>query len=181
MFSYLNLSSYTEICPKNKFHNASCFQTTNNYTTLTFNYFESSNDSVIRQRQTHSDCIYKPNDCSVIHGQAHGEHLMSCESHICPNRYFKCPGYYCISWKFVCNGHWECPGGTDEVRCDRTACPGMFRCKNSSICISKEDICDSVHDCQLNDDENFCSKKQSNCPSNCSCLLFSLFCEDKSH
>ncbi len=80
----------------------------------------------------------------------------------------------CLPWKLVCNGLWECPGGTEEMRCNRTECPGMSKCRNSSICLSYDNLCDSIHDCHLNDDEQFCSMKSKVCPSNCSCLLLSL-------
>ena len=96
-----------------------------------------------------------------------------------PNKFFKCPGFYCILWRYVCNNKWECPGGTDENSCPKSACPGLFKCKNSTICISKESLCDFVSDCDLNDDENFCSDQKHFCPPNCSCLLFSLSCKSK--
>ena len=97
---------------------------------------------------------------------------------ICPGKYFKCPQSYCLPWRLVCNGLWECPGGTEEMHCNHTACPGMFRCKNSSICISVDNLCDLIHDCHLHEDEHFCSINPiANCPLNCSCLLFSMTCE----
>ncbi len=102
----------------------------------------------------------------------------SCEHYICPGKYFKCPRSYCLPWRLVCNGLWECPGGREEMHCNHTACPGMFRCKNSSICISVDNLCDSFHDCHSYEDEHFCSINQiANCPLNCSCLLFSMTCE----
>ncbi len=99
---------------------------------------------------------------------------------VCQSSYFKCPGFYCLPWRFVCNGQWECPGGTDEIHCNKTTCPGMFKCKASSICISYVSLCDVISDCPLNDDEYFCYKGLTlqSCPSNCSCLQFSLFCQE---
>ena len=28
---------------------------------------------------------------------------------------FKCPGYHCIPWSYVCDGKWDCPHGYDEL------------------------------------------------------------------
>ena len=81
--------------------------------------------------------------------------------------------YTVIPWRFVCNGHWECPGGMDEIMCSRNSCPGMFKCRNSSICLSPDNLCDSTSDCIYNEDERFCPIQEyfQECPSNCSCLL----------
>ncbi len=97
---------------------------------------------------------------------------------ICESKYFKCPGFYCLPWRFVCTGQWECPGGTDEMDCQRKVCPGMFKCRNSSICISNQNLCDtkSFFDCPLGDDEHLCTREPHVCPTNCSCLLFDLSC-----
>ena len=96
-----------------------------------------------------------------------GRVLVSCEDHVCGDKYFKCPGFYCLPWRYVCNGEWECPGGVDEKNCDRTICPGMFMCKNSSICITTDSLCDLISDCYLNDDENYCpiDRVPNKCPS----------------
>ena len=115
-----------------------------------------------------------PMECSCLESYSHGQHLVSCETHTCNPKYFKCPGYYCIAWRYVCNNKWECPGGMDEIDCDRTACPGMFRCKDSVTCISQESLCDDIPDCNYGDDQSFCEGQS--CPSNCSCLLYSISC-----
>ncbi len=103
-------------------------------------------------------------------------------TYTCPRKYFKCPGLYCLPWRLVCNGKWECPGGTDEMQCNNRRCPGKIRCKNSSICISRESLCDSIYDCHLQEDEHFCGINQisNDCPINCSCLLYSIKCENGS-
>ena len=89
--------------------------------------------------------------------------------------YFKCPGYYCIPWRLVCNGLWDCPDGTEEeFLCNRTSCPGQFKCHNTSICISACSICDDVMDCKLGDDEHFCHPLLPACPENCTCIIFSI-------
>ncbi len=79
----------------------------------------------------------------------------------------------------MCNGIWECPGGTDErkIDCPQTTCPGRFRCKNSSVCISINSTCDKERDCPNKDDEHFCSLDYD-CPMKCSCLFHSLSCKN---
>ena len=99
----------------------------------------------------------------------------NCESFVCSQKHFKCPGYYCIPWRLVCHGVWDCPDGTEEKSfklCNRTSCPGQFKCHNTSICISAESICDDIFDCNLADDEHFCYPLLPNCPENCICVLY---------
>ncbi len=79
--------------------------------------------------------------------------------------YFKCPNYYCLHWKLVCDGAWDCPWGTDETSCLKRDCPGMFPCPSSSICILASNICDSIKDCPHLQDEIFCDVR--GCPDNC--------------
>ncbi len=122
----------------------------------------------------------EPSVCGIIDGNSSGYHLISCENHTCLSIYFKCPGYYCLPWRFVCNGQWDCPGGMEEIHCNRTACPGMFKCRMSSICIPHVSICDNITDCPLKDDQHFCDRSLNlmSCPTNCSCLVFSIFCQE---
>ena len=106
--------------------------------------------------------------------------MLTKTDYTCNSKHFKCPDFYCVLWKFVCNGKWECPGGTDELKmdCPKTTCPGMLRCRNSSICISRENICDKDNDCPSKDDEQFCTNNILYCPRNCSCLFYSLSCKN---
>ena len=73
-----------------------------------------------------------------------GGHLENCTYFEC-NMKFKCPGYYCIPWGYVCDGKWDCPHGLDESQEDicvnQRQCFNMFKCKNSIICIHLNDIC----------------------------------------
>ncbi len=103
----------------------------------------------------------------------YGQHLIECENVECRTKYFKCPGYYCIPFRYVCNGLWECPGGTEENNCYIRSCPGYFKCLNSVICIYPESLCDGIIDCPHGDDISFCDM---NLP--CSCLLYSLSCKN---
>jgi hypothetical protein len=37
----------------------------------------------------------------------------------CPNGTIKCPGSYCISRRFLCDGQFQCPGKEDEEDCGK--------------------------------------------------------------
>ena len=93
---------------------------------------------------------------------------------------YKCPGYYCIPWNYICDGKWDCPSDLDEQNgCGhKKGCNGMYKCKNSQICIHPGSICDGLHDCSHGDDENFCEVKDLQCPNNYKCLLYTLLCHD---
>ncbi len=165
------VSNYSWECPVavQKDHSyESCIIPLDNYNTLTLDFtgldqFRKTN----YEMETNIHCLFEPNKCYSRARPGNGEHLLSCENHTCSHEYFKCPGFYCLPWRFVCSGQWECPGGTDEMNCHQRSCPGMFRCKNSTICITKISICDSVSDCHLEDDEHFCEQIPHPCPANC--------------
>ncbi len=95
---------------------------------------------------------------------------------LCHINYFKCPSYYCIPWRERCNGFWNCPGGIDELSCNRTSCPQQYRCSNSTLCIAIADICNKFSDCPLKDDEMFCFLKNMTCFPKCTCRLYSISC-----
>ncbi len=98
-------------------------------------------------------------------------------TYICNRKYFKCPGFYCVPYRYTCDGKWDCPGGLEEMmNCHREACPGLFKCRSSSICVTTQSICDGICDCQFREDEFFCNISISNCPVQCRCLLFSILC-----
>ncbi len=147
----------------------SCNHLLQNIDPMTFNFIEPYYEEATTH--TSGQCVYEPNECGLPEGINKEEHFLSCESYNCTNRYFACPYYYCLPWRFVCNGRWECPGGTDEMLCERTECPGMFKCKDSTICISVESMCDTVIDCHFGDDEHFCLKNYDSysCPPKCAC------------
>ncbi len=106
-----------------------------------------------------------------------GDHLLICEEFKCAAKYFKCPGYYCIPWRYVCNAIWDCPGGLEETECsNRKVCPGQFKCYNSSICLDRDSLCDNVKDCIHGDDEVLCGNGFSDCLTNCTCFLYSISC-----
>ncbi len=114
----------------------------------------------------------------------HGEHIQDCSNFEC-NMMFKCPGYYCIPWRRVCDGEWNCPSGRDESYhyhsiCSQTrTCKHMFQCHNTKRCIHLGDVCDGIRDCPSADDENFCSLHSFHCFKGCTCAAFTLLCTQK--
>ncbi len=94
----------------------------------------------------------------------------------CPEKYYKCPQYYCVRYKFLCDGKWDCPAGHDESKmlCTDRKCQGQFKCHNSTICISIQSICDGILDCPFGDDIYFCFPPIPLCPKNCTCQLYSM-------
>ncbi len=107
---------------------------------------------------------------------ANSSHLLDCDGFNCTSDYYKCPEEYCIPWRFVCNGVWECPGGMEEKQCHHHGCPAKFSCINSQICLSISSINDLMYDCPFGDDEYFHFPLLPECYSGCKCLLYSLYC-----
>ena len=124
-------------------------------------------------------CYYVLNTENKLIPCQHGEHLESCEDFEC-NMKFKCPLHYCIPWRYVCDGKWDCPQGLDENKDSVCAierdCSNMFKCKNSITCIHLGNVCDNNFDCPLKDDEQFCLLKRSKCLANCLCLTYAIRC-----
>ena len=108
-----------------------------------------------------------------------GDHLENCTHFEC-NMKYKCRGYYCSPWGYVCDGKWDCPHGLDEnipTNCQTGRhCINMFKCKNSLICVYINDICNNEIHCPLDDDEYFCDLKSVNCPPKCFCWSFAVKC-----
>ncbi len=171
-----NLTDFEWACPLSLSYKkySPCFVLSKNLSTLTFNLLTSLDK--LQTRKTEDLCIYEPNDCSMNNTQTNGENLISCKHHKCDRNYFKCHNFYCIPWRLVCSGQWECPGGSDEMYCETRTCHGMFKCRSSSLCIAKGSVCDHFDDCPFTDDEMFCdmSKGRQTCPTKCSCLLLNL-------
>ena len=59
-------------------------------------------------------CLYKLSVRNELIPCNNGGHLENCLKFQC-NMLFKCSGYYCIPWIYVCDGKWDCPYGEDEV------------------------------------------------------------------
>ncbi len=138
--------------------------------------------------KSESYCLYELDDCGHLTIHKYGQHLADCEDVICHTKYFKCPKYYCLPFRYVCNGLWECPGGVEENNCHTVNCSGLFKCVHSVICISPASLCDGIIDCPHGDDTEFCDKKLPICPNSCNwnlrlpqsqnCLLRSPFLKD---
>ena len=127
-----------------------------------------------------SHCIYILNiHNNAVHPNVNGEHLTDCGEYTCNHTYYKCPGFYCIPWQYVCNNRIDCPGGLEERSCNGSCLyPMQFKCKDSAICVAMENICDEVMDCPFQDDEYFCDTLlNTTCPEKCICLLFVIECD----
>ena len=124
-------------------------------------------------------CNYRLDENNLLTPCMSGEHVENCRNIQC-NMKFKCPGFYCIPWSYVCDGKWDCPGGYDEdkqLRCGvNRQCKYMFKCRNSQTCIHVGDICNDQKDCAFGDDESLCSLTGSLCLSSCLCLGSAIKC-----
>ncbi len=106
--------------------------------------------------------------------------MVSCKEFEC-NMKYKCPQYYCVPFRYVCNGKWDCPHGKDEDLCGLTRkCSDMFKCRNSQLCLHKNDVCDSFPDCPEGDDEYLCKLLRVKCPHLCYCLNYAILCIHRS-
>ena len=122
-------------------------------------------------------CVYRLVNNSLYPCQS-GAHLQECGQFEC-NIEVKCPSFYCITWRHVCDGRWDCPFGFDEsaqLECGTKTCFQMFACRNSDICIHILEHCDGIPDCPLGDDEHLCALSVVSCPEGCVCLNFAVFC-----
>ncbi len=128
-------------------------------------------------------CTFKLDVTAKLFPCENGEHLQTCRKFEC-NMMFKCPGYYCIPWKYVSDGKWDCPSGSDEnsLFSLTKTCSNMFICRKSQrdqmICVHMNDVCDTHVDCPLGDDEFFCTLKDTTCLAECDCLTFVISCHD---
>ena len=124
-------------------------------------------------------CMYNLNKSGQLVPCEHGEHLQQCKEFDC-SVLFDCPGFYCLPWKFVCDGNWDCPGGYDESekhRCGpNRVCTNLFICRGHSICVHVASICDGISDCPKSDDEYFCTLRNVVCPERCVCLTDAVMC-----
>ena len=135
--------------------------------------------------QGHSKC-FNISDACIFRLDSHnnlipcrtGTHLENCKMFEC-NTHYKCPGYYCVPYAYVCNGIWDCPDGTDESHIHRCgysrSCQFMFKCIGSHICTHFRDICDGRDDCPFKDDEEMCDLN-NHCPHACTCFHYAVAC-----
>ncbi len=120
-------------------------------------------------------CTFKLDRCGKVIPCNFGSHIENCEDFNCSTTY-KCPKYYCIPWVYVCNGRWDCPFGSEELKCEhKNHCCNLFSCQGSNLCIHPVDVCDGTSDCPHEDDEYFCIQNVK-CPSGCHCLFLVVRC-----
>ena len=125
----------------------------------------------------HELCLFDRNKKNLPEKCDFGEHLQNCTNIHCTNS-FKCPKSYCIPYRRVCDGKWDCPEGDDQLKdCKGKMCPGFLHCKGLTTCLHPSEICDGKVDCsdEFKDDEIFCVTKFS-CPQTCKCLGLGIIC-----
>ena len=124
-------------------------------------------------------CWYKLDKDNQMIPCRKGDHLENCAQFKC-NTKFKCPGYYCINWSYVCDGKWDCPYGDDELNNDvcigKKICNNMYKCSGVYRCISLGNVCDDHPDCIHKDDEMLCDLKFVQCSEACVCLSHAIAC-----
>ena len=113
-------------------------------------------------------------------------HIRPCHFHFvsvicliiwCPGM-FKCIYSYCIPMSLVCDGHYDCPDGEDELFCSKLVCPGLLKCRGENKCVSVGELCDGQVNCRFtSDDEITCTK----CPPGCRCFYYVMTCRVTSH
>ncbi len=125
-------------------------------------------------------CQYTLEESSVQNMLQHcsnGSHLEACNEHNCEHSHtFKCPLYYCVPWRYVCNERWDCPWGHDEEGCFEEFKIGFYKCHQSSTHIHLENVCNGFRDCPKKDDEKYCYLHKRVCPANCTCFGFVVRC-----
>lgn len=120
-------------------------------------------------------CLYEFDRYGYQIGCRDVSHLIDCEHFECPKRdYVKCSNSYCIPWRYICDGKWDCISGQDEIGCARYVCPGQYKCANQSSCILPHQLCDGHRQCPMGDDEWFCDLS---CPPQCLCIGQWVNCE----
>lgn len=134
--------------------------------------FKCQSGQIIDQKHR---CIYEFDQLGYQIGCRDVSHLRDCETFECPIDYVKCTDSYCIPPRYICNGKWDCVGGSDEVGCARYQCPGQYKCANDSSCVLLHQLCDGVRHCPLGDDEWFCNLT---CPNNCTCIGLFVDCRN---
>ncbi len=175
LITELNINNFKYVCPNiNRNAIKTCIPKFEQLSELTINITQKVDN--VTSSHIESFCVYDPYTCNSMIGYHNGKYLLTCEEFNCKSIYFKCQGYYCIPWRIVCNGVWDCPWGLDEQNCTRAGCPGQFRCQNTSTCIAPDSICNGISDCPFGDDEYFCFPKLPTCPNNCSCVVYSILC-----
>ncbi len=121
-------------------------------------------------------CIYNlTKETQFLMYCRNGQHLQDCENASCSST-FKCPMSYCIPYRYLCNGRWDCWNGDDELLCQNYTCAGMIKCRNARMCLHIDNTCDGYPDCPTGEDEIICTGKV--CVEDCVCLNHGIHCEN---
>ncbi len=120
-------------------------------------------------------CIYKLNSYNVLTPCRTGSHLANCRVFQC-HAHFKCSSSFCIPWRYIRDGKWDCMNGNDEVDTIKITCKKKFRCHESHVCLPVANICDNYSDCPASDDEILCELNGHFCPTECICINFAISC-----
>ena len=127
---------------------------------------------------TDSACIYTRNILGASPSKDIGQHLQHCRNSDCPGMY-KCYNSYCIPYRYVCDGHNDCPAAEEEENCEVIICPGLLKCIGDNVCISPDEVCDNIVHCPVGcDDETDCFLGP--CPSGCHCFGLGVSCTNLS-
>lgn len=124
-------------------------------------------------------CIFTLNENNTLVPCQSGMHIQECRNFDC-NFYFKCPGYHCIPWGYLCDGKWDCPYGTDEskLKCGSSGiCKGMLKCSTSPLCVHVQELCNGHRGCPQGDDELLCYLWNVRCLPHCVCLNLAIRCK----
>ena len=74
----------------------------------------------------------------------------------CTAAQYQCNNGFCIDQDFVCDEHFDCADGDDELNC--TVCPMDYVHCDSHVCVPKNTVCDGHDDCGDGSDEARCCK-----------------------
>lgn len=140
--------------------------------TLSKRRFQCNSQQIIDSKY---ECIYEFDQLGYQIGCRDVSHLRNCSKFQCPSDYVKCPNSYCIPHRYICNGKWDCVGGSDEIGCAKYICPGKYKCANESSCILLHQLCDGSRHCPLGDDEWYCNLT---CPQACTCIGLFIDCRN---
>ncbi len=128
-------------------------------------------------------CAFRLDEENLLFPCKSGGHIELCTKFEC-NQKYKCTGFYCLPFGYVCNGRWDCPSGDDEIEkhgCGQNRlCFNMFKCRESQICVGIRDVCDGLVDCANFDDEFLCDLKYVKCPESCLCTNYAISCNKQS-